>query len=194
MPLTNSEMQRQNLIHELTTYQPGDDLEKLARDQIIEFICREAGCFERATVAGHCTASAFIVDAACGATVLVYHRKFQRWVQPGGHADGDGDLRGVALREAVEETRLTSLRPMQNSIYDLHVFDNSTLAPEFRHFHYDFRYIFCADRDELPTVSDESHDVAWIELHKLATIATDESVQRLARKLSTAAHYSSGAS
>ena len=37
-------------------------------------------------------------------------RKLQRWLQPGGHADGDANLAGVALREATEETGIEGLR------------------------------------------------------------------------------------
>ena len=176
-------MQRERLLQELASYKPADDIEARMHEQTVSFITREPACFDRTTTEGHCTASAFIVDAQCTATVLVYHRKFGRWVQPGGHADGDGDLRRVALREAREETALISLRPLQAEIYDLYVFNNATLGPDLAHFHFDIRFIFRADLGETPTVSDESHDVAWMPLDQLTTIATDESVLRLARKL-----------
>ncbi len=37
------------------------------------------------------------------------HAKLGRWFQPGGHADGDATLPGVAWREATEETGVTGL-------------------------------------------------------------------------------------
>jgi len=64
---------------------------------------------ERSTIPVHATGSTFIVDPAAGRVLLLWHPKFGRWLQPGGHCDGDTDVRAVALREAVEETGLASL-------------------------------------------------------------------------------------
>jgi len=51
---------------------------------------------------GHITASAWVVDRAGTMALLTHHRKLGRWLQLGGHADGDPDVRRVALREAME--------------------------------------------------------------------------------------------
>lgn len=59
---------------------------------------------ERSTVPVHLTASTFPV--ADGRVLLLWHPKFDRWLQPGGHCDGDLDVLAVARREALEETGL----------------------------------------------------------------------------------------
>jgi len=179
----DTEAQRVQLLQQLAVYVPADALEAEMREQIAAFVKREPRCFERETVEGHCTASAWIVNTDKTATVLVFHKKFNRWVQPGGHADGDGDLRKVAQREAFEETSLASLRLAQEGIFDLHVFDNASLPPDLRHYHFDIRYIFYADQNETPSNNHESRQADWIEFNKLDGSLTDESVLRMMRKI-----------
>src|ERR1017187_5220435 len=75
----------------------------------IRFVEEHADCFSRKQLSGHLTGSAWIVDAGRTRTLLTHHRKLDKWLQLGGHADGDPDLRAVALREAREESGLTKL-------------------------------------------------------------------------------------
>src|SRR5690606_38233131 len=48
--------------------------------------------FVRGRLAGHFTASAWLVDRSGRRALLTHHRKLGAWLQPGGHADGDRDL------------------------------------------------------------------------------------------------------
>jgi len=61
-------------------------------------------CFERACLPGHVTGSAWVLSPDRDRFLLTHHRKLQRWLQLGGHADGEGDVAAVALREAREES------------------------------------------------------------------------------------------
>src|SRR3546814_19569559 len=51
--------------------------------------------FERRRLAGHFTASAWLVDGAGPRVLLSHHRNLDRWLQLGGHADGDDRKSGV---------------------------------------------------------------------------------------------------
>src|SRR3546814_13252528 len=66
--------------------------------------------FERRRLAGHFTASAWLVAGAGHRVLLTHHRNLDRWLQPGGTADGDRALARSALRQAEEEAGLTPPR------------------------------------------------------------------------------------
>lgn len=116
--------------------------------------------FVRERFAGHFTASAWLVDAAGERLLMTHHRKLDRWLQLGGHADGDRDLAAVALREAEEESGLTDL-VVEPEIFDLdrHWIPGRGDVPG--HWHYDVRYVVRATGAEDFIVSDESHALAW---------------------------------
>lgn len=141
-----------------------------------------AHTFGRARLAGHFTASAWLVDAAGTRLLMTHHRKLDRWLQLGGHADGDTDLARVALREAEEESGLTGLR-VAPEIFDLdrHWIPERGDVPG--HWHYDVRFVVHAGSDEAYVVSDESHALAWRDIAALLEEAgIDPSIQRMARK------------
>lgn len=85
---------------------PLDPCEAAMAAAIIAFVEAEPRCAERSLAGGHLTGSAWIVDTARRRALLTHHRKLGLWLQPGGHADGEPDLRAVAWREAREESGL----------------------------------------------------------------------------------------
>lgn len=138
--------------------------------------------FVREHLAAHFTASAWLVSGDGVRTLLTHHRKLDRWLQPGGHADGDRDLARAALREAREESGLDGLR-IEPQVFDL----DRHWIPEHKgvpaHWHYDVRYVVRASGDETFVVSDESHALAWRGIDVLAGDATaDASLRRMAQK------------
>jgi 8-oxo-dGTP pyrophosphatase MutT (NUDIX family) len=138
--------------------------------------------FLRERLAGHFTASSWLVAADGARTLLTHHRKLGLWLQPGGHADGDRDLARAALREAEEESGLSGLS-IEPGIFDL----DRHWIPEHKgvpaHWHYDVRYVVRAGDDEAFVVSDESHALAWRDIAALARDdAADASVRRMAQK------------
>jgi len=138
--------------------------------------------FERIHLEGHFTASSWLVDASGTRVLLTHHRKLERWLQLGGHADGDRDLARVALREAEEESGLTALR-VEAEIFDL----DRHWIPERRdvpgHWHWDVRYVVHAEGGEDYLVSEESHDLAWRAIDDvLRDPGSDESMRRMAGK------------
>lgn len=138
--------------------------------------------FERRRLAGHFTASAWLVDRSGLRVLLTHHRKLGRWLQLGGHADGDRDLARAALREAEEESGLSGLRVV-SGIFDL----DRHLIPEHKgvpaHWHHDVRYVVRAGDGEDFIVSDESHALAWRDIASLTDDkGADDSLRRMARK------------
>lgn len=138
--------------------------------------------YARERLDGHFTASGWLVDAAGTRVLLTHHRKLGRWLQLGGHADGDTDLAGVALREAEEESGLSGL-VVDAELFDLdrHWIPGRGDVPG--HWHYDARYVVRATAGEAFVVGDESLDLAWRDIAAIqADPAADGSLRRMARK------------
>jgi 8-oxo-dGTP pyrophosphatase MutT (NUDIX family) len=150
--------------------------------QFLELLSNQ-NCFERTHLPGHITGSAWIVDRNRTQTLLVHHAKLNKWVQPGGHADGDENILRVALREAEEETGLKNLTVITSVPFDvdIHTIPQRKNFPE--HLHFDIRFLIEASRDEQIIVSEESHDVKWIPLRSLEDYTIERSVLRMKEKL-----------
>ncbi|GAB3304584.1 NUDIX hydrolase [Luteimonas notoginsengisoli] len=156
--------------------------EALRVEDFLALLADRADPFARERIAGHFTASAWLVDRSGRNILLTHHRKLGMWLQLGGHADGDRDLARTALREAEEESGLSGLQVVEG-IFDL----DRHRIPEHKdvpaHWHYDVRYIVQAGDDEDFVVSDESHALAWRDIESLAVDETaDASLRRMAAK------------
>lgn len=146
------------------------------------FLMSTAEAFDRSHESGHFTGSAWLVSKDGKRVLLLHHRKLGRWLQPGGHADGDADLAGVALREAVEETGVTDLR-VEGAVFDIDCHLIPARGDESEHWHYDVRYVVRAGSDERFVVNAESRALEW---RPVVEVADDESLEaslrRMARK------------
>ena len=151
------------------------------RDQFLQFASEHVDCCERTLAIGHFTGSAWLVSADGERVLLTHHRKLGRWLQLGGHADGDGDLAAVARREAEEESGLSGLA-LEGGIFDLDRHLIPARGNEPAHWHYDVRFVVRAS-DENFKVSEESHSLAWESIADIAADSfADESMRRMAAK------------
>jgi 8-oxo-dGTP pyrophosphatase MutT (NUDIX family) len=172
----------------LARHQPFDEHEARMQQRVVAFVEANDDCFERTLAIGHVTGSAWIVDCARAQVLLTHHAKLNKWLQPGGHADGDPDILRVALREAREETGLRSLRAISEEIFDVDAHEIPARTTEPAHVHYDIRFLLEADCGEPLTISTESHELAWVPLHQVDQLNTDQSVLRMvARTIASAA-------
>lgn len=159
-----------------------DSHEAAMAADMIRFVEAHPDCAERSLTIGHLTGSAWIVDRERKRTLLTHHRKLGKWLQLGGHADGELNPLAVAMREAEEESGLKRLRVVSEEVFDVdrHLIPARKAEPD--HWHYDIRFMIEADPDEKLLISDESHDLAWIEIARMADFNAEESMLRMARK------------
>jgi ADP-ribose pyrophosphatase YjhB (NUDIX family) len=151
--------------------------------ETIRFVEAEPECLLRTCAPGHLTGSAWIVDAARGRTLLTHHLKLEKWLQLGGHADGDGDLLAVALREGTEESGLTGLRAVSAEIFDVDRHWIPARKTEPAHWHYDLRFMIEADPGEpLVRAANESKELAWVAVSGVTGLNPEESMARMVRK------------
>lgn len=175
-------MHRRPLLQALEQYHHQHPDEARLIERFTEFVRDYPDCFERSLLLGHVTGSAWVVNAPGTHVLLTHHRKLNIWVQLGGHADGDADVRRVAQREAEEESGLTQLESAVDGIFDVDIHAIPARGEEPEHFHYDVRYAFRATGSDRFTVSEESHDLAWIPVNEIAAYTDEESMHRMARK------------
>jgi 8-oxo-dGTP pyrophosphatase MutT (NUDIX family) len=173
-------MTRVEMVEMLKAYTPDDEGEREMLGRMIEFARSREDCCQRSLPVGHMTGSAWVVDRDKRHALMTHHRKLNRWLQMGGHADGSPDLLAVALREAREESGLVGLRVLSETPFDVDVHLIPERGAEAAHFHYDVRFLLEADRGESLVVSEESHALAWIPLGELS--GSGESILRMVRK------------
>lgn len=150
--------------------------------RFVDILSRCPGCFEREHQPAHLTGSAWVVNRSGTHVLLTHHRKLDRWLQLGGHADGDRDILGVAVREVAEESGLTDVESVWEDIFDLDIHLIPARKSEPEHFHFDVRFALRVTGREDYVVSAESNDLAWVEIVDLASYTTEESMLRMGRK------------
>jgi 8-oxo-dGTP pyrophosphatase MutT (NUDIX family) len=144
------------------------------------FLDAHPDALHRTCTTGHLTGSAAVVDPASRRLLLLFHRKVQRWLQPGGHADGDANLAAVAQREAEEETGITGLAVVRPAIdVDVHLFHNAA-GTEPDHLHLDVRHLVLAPPGAVPVGNHESEGLVWVRRADLARYGVDAGTLRLA--------------
>lgn len=159
------------------TYTPKGNRDRQAATRTARLI-EDSGdaAFGRDPTASHITASAFVVSADRRHTLLMHHAKLDIWVQPGGHCDGEADVRAVALREAMEESGLTGLKPVMPEIFDIDLHVIPARKGEPAHLHHDIRFVFEASPDELLQPNGESHSMLWIPIESIGDYTSNPAV------------------
>jgi 8-oxo-dGTP pyrophosphatase MutT (NUDIX family) len=179
-------MDRRPLLALLDTFLVRHPEDRATVETVARFVRAHPDCFERSCRPGHVTGSAWIVSPDREAVLLTHHRKLDRWLQLGGHADGDSDVLAVALREAREESGLETLELLPGDDgripLDIDVHEIPARGAEPVHQHHDVRFLFVARPGEGLRVSDESHDLRWVPWQEISTLTQEESILRMQRR------------
>lgn len=175
-------MNRQPILNLLTTYLAENPQELEVINRFIEFVNAYPDCFERTLQVGHITGSAWVVNEAGSNVLLTHHKKLNKWFQLGGHADGESDILKAALIEVEEESGLAAFEAITPEIFDIDIHAIPARKDEPEHYHYDVRFTVRATGGDDYIVSEESHDLSWVKIERLAEYTQEESMLRMARK------------
>lgn len=160
--------------------QPADEIEANHISNTVNFINSNPNALNMNCEAGHITGSAIVFDKTSNMILLHKHKKYNRFMQFGGHPDYEFLPIDIAFRETREESNLPDLSCV--SIYDdmnipadvdAHIIPEKDGKPE--HTHYDLRYIFQTSSAEfLKANADESSDFQWFEIDQ--ALATPDTI------------------
>lgn len=147
--------------------------ENIIKSKMLEFLAQHPQALERSCTVGHFTASAWLLSNDLQRALLMHHVKLNKWLQLGGHCDGNPNLLEVAVKEAQEESGLTNIQPLNSKIFDIDMHMIPDFGKESAHTHYDVRFLLRV-MDDAPIIKNsESHELRWCTTN-LATFPTNE--------------------
>ncbi len=154
------------------------------RQRMLDLLDSTPECFYRTSFPAHFTGSALVVSADGGRALLHHHRGLDRWMQFGGHCDGEEDVLRVAHREALEESGIQGLivasaRPFD---LDIHEIPARLGRAEPVHYHFDVRYVLIAPENAVYSTSQESFELRWFTGGEMEGLGLDAGLKRLMQK------------
>ncbi len=160
-------------VEDIAAYLPQSEAEAAEKEIILDYIRRYPDTILlRENRAAHMTASGFILSADGKWVLMAHHNIYRVWAWTGGHADGEGDLLKVALKEAEEETGARGIRPLSAAIASVEILPvwghvkRGEYVPS--HLHLNVSYLLTADREgPLKPREGENTAVDWLPVEGL---------------------------
>jgi 8-oxo-dGTP pyrophosphatase MutT (NUDIX family) len=171
-------MKRYNIIQLLNQYSP-TEIQIPVKKAMLGFIEENDDCFERSLEKGHITGSSWLLDNTGDKALLMHHRKLDKWLSLGGHADGDSDILAVAIKEAQEESGIESIEPIMISIFDIDINEIPAYGSVKAHLHYDVRFLLKVTSDDNVKINSESNELRWIGKNRDELCSTEPSVRQM---------------
>lgn len=177
-------MKNFSLVNQLEAFFSPIQEEQQFCNKMLELIHNEKRCFYRDCFPAHFTGSALLIDPETGLVLLNHHRILNKWLQFGGHCDGNENILEVAYREAMEESGISSLTIFSHTPIDLdiHAIPTHSKRQEPAHFHYDVRFIFLTSRNNKFLLSQESHELRWFSWSEIDQLSLDKNLTRYLNK------------
>lgn len=177
------------LIERIRQYQPYNEQEARDQEAMLQFMACCTDYLSRENLTAHFSASLWTVNKERTKTLMVYHNLYDSWSWIGGHADGEEDLRAVAMRELEEETGVTHAFLVSDEIFSMEVLTvnghrkKGVYVPG--HLHLNLTYLAEADEKECIRVKeDENQAVAWRPMEEALRVPRESwMIEHVYRKL-----------
>jgi len=145
-------------------------------------------------------ATGYILNKKRNKILMLFHKKAQLWVPPGGHLDDNELPHEAVIREVLEETGL--IATIFDVSIDLKMKPSSTewqiptplcilheVIParpnEPQHLHVDFCYAMTTGDERVTLAKEEAEKIAWFSLDEIMKLNTFEGVRCISKKLLT---------
>lgn len=167
------------LREQIKNYVPYNEQEEKDKQTILKYMDTFDDVFTRDNEFGHFTASAWATNKDRTKVIMIYHNIYKSWAWTGGHADGETDLLGTAMRELKEETGAKNIRVLNNGdILSLEIVrvDGHVKRGKYvsSHVHLNLTYAFEVDeKDELRIKEDENSGVKWVNIEDVEKFSTE---------------------
>ncbi len=178
-----------NLKQQIQNYKPYNEQEQKDQQTMLNYLDTFEDCLTRDNEFGHFTASCWAVNPEKTKVLMIYHNIYQSWAWTGGHADGEDDLLGVAIREVKEETGVQHVKVLEPEIFSLEIVtvDGHVKKGKYvsSHVHLNLTYLLEVDENEiLKSKPDENSGVKWVDLEEVENVSDEKWIrENIYRKL-----------
>lgn len=168
-----------NLKEQIENYKPYNEQEEKDKQTMLKYLNTFDDCLTRNNEFGHFTASSWAVNKERTKVLMIYHNIYQSWAWSGGHADGESDLLGTAIRELKEETGVENVTVVKPDIFSLEIVtvDGHIKRGKYvsSHVHLNLTYLLEVDENEILKIKpDENSGVKWVNLEDVEKESTEK--------------------
>ncbi len=166
-----------SLREELEKYVPINEQEALDRDIMLKYV-DDPSAYGREDNEAHFTASSWVINQDHNRVLMCYHNIYDSWSWLGGHADGEKDLRAVAIREVEEESGIRAVSADDEILsVEILTVDGHEKKGHYvsSHLHLNVTYLLIADdRQLLRGKDDENRAVAWFDIDEVISKSSEK--------------------
>ena len=181
-------MQRKWLLDKIESYRQSYPEEHAEINRLVNFIESTEDCFKRTMLEGHITGSCLLLSPDKEEVLITHHKKLGKWIQLGGHSDGDPNTLNVALREAQEESGIMDVKALSDEIFSIDIHKIPARKDEPEHYHYDISFLLIAGTKDYE-VSEESEDLRWVPIFDPKNVVYERTLQNMMTRLRTEAKW-----